>query len=200
MPRRLVFGVSGGESRLEFHAQSVREPVHEGEIARNRTDVVNAPVIESGRPQRRDIARRDLLRRSRQPGDKFEHRPVGWIECGAPEVLGQRRGQFLNCVVLDASRPEKRTETRPVMENSIVTPVETRYGHRDHLALHPAEGAGAVHQFPVERLVQTHCLRMDAVNAENVVLILDPVLGRNGLRIPVGNERHARLLFLDTAD
>jgi len=127
---------------LQFDPQPIRQPVHEGEIACDLTDVKDCSVREAGSPQRLHVLRRDGPRLGREPTCIGQHGPVGRRDGrSAPVHLERRDQRIVSCEL---------TEPRPVMRHSVVAAVRRRDGDRDHLPLGPAERGASPHQRLVE--------------------------------------------------
>lgn len=76
------------------------------------------------------------------------------------------------------------------MVQSIVTVVQRRNMHGHDLALEPRQRAWSVHQLQIELIVLAHQCRMNAMNLQNIVVVLDAISVRDvGVR-RVGNVSH----------
>jgi hypothetical protein len=85
-------------------------------------------------------------------------------------------------------------ETLPVMMQSVAAFVFGRYDHGNHFTLNSVQRALAVHQLPVQIIMQPHRAAVDAMDPEDIVPVRDNILGRNSILGDIIDECH--LLFL----
>jgi len=97
------------------------------------------------------------------------------------------------CVVFARLVPlQHDTESRSVMYSSVVAVVVGRNYNPDHLPLPARERTPAPHEFDVEVEVVAHYSRVYAMDAEDVVIIGNPVPFWDVRILDIGNEGHRR--------
>ena len=182
---------SRSRGRFELDAKSIRDPVHECEVRDDHAGIVNRPVVEPSRPERRHVRRADRSGRTRQLFGVLQQRVISRRPARAIEhVRGQRRQERRLLVGRHARGAQDATEARRVMMQSIVTAVQRRYPNGERLTLAVRQRPRAVHQLQIQVVVLPHDRRVNAVDLDNVIRIGNTVFGREIRLVGVSNERH----------
>jgi len=82
------------------------------------------------------------------------------------------------------------------MVQSVAALVFSRYDHGNHFTLDSGQRALAVHQLPVQIIMLPHRPAVNAMDPENIVLVRNPVLGRNSIFGDIIDECHWLFLML----
>lgn len=157
---------------------------------------MNRAILKPGGPQAPHVLVGDRGGRQRELVGVDEQRPLGLGEAGLIEAACRERGENgLLLVGVDRSGGQKLTESRPVMDQSIVAAVQRRDADAEHLALASAQRARPAHQFQIELGMLAHHLHVDAVDLQDVVRVGHSFVGRQLDLAQVANERHSGLLI-----
>jgi hypothetical protein len=77
------------------------------------------------------------------------------------------------------------------MMYSVTALIFGRHHHGDHLALDTGERAAAAHQFDIEIVMVAHGLRVDAVNLDDIILIVHAPFRWDPFFRYIVDERHS---------
>lgn len=163
-------------SFFEFHPQAVSYAIYEGKVGCDSAEIVDGPVIEPLLPEAGDVFDFYPMRFCGQFQSIVQHCPINrWYVCIF--IVGfESIKQVILLLLATAVLLQQFTKPRFVMDDSVETPVICRNCHSDLLPLNSAEGAFLPHHLKVEIIVPFHNFSMNAVNLEDVVGIVYPLI------------------------
>lgn len=143
---------------------------------------MNSPIVEICTPQRLNVLGGN----------------AGWISGQSdrisqqdPVLFGQPLAVESDCrkIVNQPLITSQLTEPRSVVRQSIMTLIESRHHHGDHLTLHSAQGGRTMHGCPVHFVVGPEDRGADSMNPDDVVGIQAPLVGWD-----IGDVGHGAIL------
>lgn len=176
---------------LHFHTKSIRNPIDEGEIAHDRTGIVDGTIIQADLAQGLDVPDRDTGGMPRQAICITQQCPLAFTDIDLIRcVFAERPDQLALSRLIGTGRSEDPTETRSVMLDSVVALVQRGNANGKHLTFTPSERAASVHQLPVQFQMLAHDGRVNGMDLNDVVPVIHSVLFALCFRRNVLDERH----------